>query len=57
MNEALRELTDSELHTVGGGGLWSQAFVAFVGGTLLGGPEVGLIAAAASLLLDKGPAK
>jgi len=55
MNETMRELTESELQGVGGGGSWLQAAVAFVGGTILGGPVIGLAAAAASLLADQGP--
>ena len=55
MNETLRELTDSELQAVSGGGTWLQAAVAFVGGTLLAGPIVGGLAAAASLAFDSGP--
>jgi hypothetical protein len=52
----MRELTESEFQAVSGGGLWSQAIVAFVGGCIIGGPAIGLAAAAASLLLDCGPA-
>jgi hypothetical protein len=56
MNETLRELTDSELQAVAGGGTWLQALVAFVGGTMIGGPALGCVAAAASLVFDSGPA-
>ena len=54
MNE-MRELIESELQDVSGGGTWLQAAIAFVGGTVLGGPLLGLAAAAASLVLDDGP--
>jgi hypothetical protein len=55
MNE-MRELTDTELQGVNGGGTWLQAVVAFAGGTIIGGPALGLAAAAASLWIDRGPA-
>lgn len=57
MNETLRELTDSELQAVSGGGTWLQAAVAFAGGCVIGGPAVGLLAAAGSLWFDQGPPK
>jgi bacteriocin-like protein len=56
MNETLRELTDSELQAVSGGGTWLQAAVAFVGVTIIAGPIAGGLAAAASLMFDQGPA-
>jgi bacteriocin-like protein len=55
MNNTLRELTENELQAVAGGGTWLQAAIAFIGGTVIGGPLLGLAAAAASLAFDEGP--
>jgi len=52
----MRELTETELQDVSGGGLWSQALVAALGGFIIGGVPGALLAAGASLLLDEGSA-